>query len=199
VSSAVELGVSLSLGASEAAARLWKGAELAVCVRAEESVVWVVLWLCVAALNALVPGVRAESGWSGAAAVVVPSAVWGVAVLGCSASGEPAALGLLPGPDGTVDVGAAAVGAVGGAGAGDGLTAPAAAPVTPGVAGGVRVDTEVGEALGPTEDGVAGEVSESAGGSAAGEEVVAGEVSGPAEGVAADEEVFAGEAPRTGE
>jgi hypothetical protein len=64
VSSAVELGVSSLLGAGEAAARFWKGVEPAVCVCGGESVVWVALWFCVAALSVLVPGVWLESDWS---------------------------------------------------------------------------------------------------------------------------------------
>ncbi|HTA98428.1 MAG TPA: hypothetical protein VK730_12405 [Solirubrobacteraceae bacterium] len=88
------------------------------------------------------------------------------------------------------------MGAVTGLAAGVGLAPPAGAPATPGVAGGVRVDTEAGDALGLIEDGVAGEAPADA---ATGEEVVAGEALGPADGVASGEEVFASETPEPGE
>ncbi|HTC60421.1 MAG TPA: hypothetical protein VK691_09940 [Solirubrobacteraceae bacterium] len=137
--SAVELGVSLPFDASAAAARFWKGAE-AVRVGGEEGVVWVALWLCVAALSALVPGVGFKSDWSRDSAVVVSTTVvWGIAVLGCSVPCGPDAFGLPPGSGATVDGRAAAVEADGGAGVRVGLAESAGAPVVPAV-GAVEVD-----------------------------------------------------------
>src|ERR1700691_2645462 len=109
-SSAVELGVSLLLDAGEVAAGFWKGAEPAVCVRGEESVVWVALWVCVAALSVLVPGVWVESDWSRDGEVVVSSAVWGITPLGCSASREPDEFGVSPGVGASVALGAVGMG-----------------------------------------------------------------------------------------
>jgi hypothetical protein len=153
VSSAVESGVSLLLGAGEGAARFWKGAEPAARVRGDESAVWVSF--CVVALSAPVPGVWAKSGWPGEDAVAPLLVVCGVEVPACPASCGPDALGELP-RLGTVGAGAAAVGAEVGVGA-YALATPAGAPATLGFDMGVGVDVVVGETSGPAEDAVASE------------------------------------------
>ena len=138
VSSAVGLGVSSLLGAGEAPAGFWEGAEPAVRVRGAESVIWVALWLSVEVLSALVPCVWVKLDWSGDAAVVVPSAVWAAAPLGCSAPCEPKELGTFAAPGTTVGVGAA-VGDVKGEAVAVGAV-PAGVPSPPRVEGGVRID-----------------------------------------------------------
>ncbi len=191
MSSAVELGVPLLPGASEAAARFSNEAESAVRGRGEESVVWAALWVCAAVLGVLVPGVWVEFDWPGDGAVVVLPAVWGVASLDCSTSCEPDEFGVFPRLDATIDVVAVAVEDGMGPVASVGLATPAGVPATPRVDGGVGVDPAADEESGVPEDAVAGETAELA---VAGEAVVVGRTSVPAEYAAGGEEVMAGEA-----
>ncbi len=201
MSSFVGLGVSPLLDVEEAVALLGRVAEPARELGGE-NVVWVALWVCVAALGVLVSGVWVESDWWRDAAVIMSSAVWAITPLGCSASREPDEFGVPPGVCASVAVGAVAVGDGGGPVAGVGLAASTVVPATPRVNGGVGVDPAPPAAeLGPPEeDVVAGEVPGSgfaeeasgfAGCAPAGEEVRADGAPAPAGDAMADIDVSA--------